>query len=139
MSESGTNVSPSLPGQPTLPSGHDPTGQGVAELKRCDRPAPLELVTAVGDAVDFAAEYLAQPPRVPVMVTVAEHDVLRRGALIAEPVGPRGRHHRINEYALGREVIRVDVHPDVGMADGPMPEARGDLIHGRQATPTGVG
>ena len=54
--------------------GDDTAGKLVAEVERHDRAAPIELVQPVPDAVDLAAEGLAQPPRVTIVVAVGEED-----------------------------------------------------------------
>lgn len=82
----------------------------------------------IADAVDRRAEPLLQLPGVAVVMAVGQQDVLRRTVFLKlfEAVGGD---HRIEDDPFGGEVVRADVHSDVLMARGPMPQARADLAH----------
>ena len=84
--------------------GDDAARQLVLELERLDRATSLELVEPVADAVHRAAEGFAQLPRVAVVVAVREQQVLRP-AVLFEPPEPLRRDHRIDQNALGSEIV----------------------------------
>ena len=153
MSQSGTKVSPSTPGQRTTPSAQasarwagdvqrglvgadradlvddDPAGKLVPELKRRHRPPALQLVQAVGDAVHLAAEGLPQPPGVAVVVAIGQHDVPGAAVALGEPVRSVRRKHRIQQHTLVLEVIRAHRAADMRMTGGPVPQPWSDFLH----------
>ena len=65
-------------------------GKLVTEVERLDRAATFELVHAVADAVHRAAERLAQPPGVAIVVTVLGFNLLGDG--LRDLLDPTTRH-----------------------------------------------
>src|SRR5579875_1788796 len=106
------------------------TGQFVTEVKCLDRPAPLQLIESVADAVNRAPEVLAQPPCLAVVVAVGEQHVLGLAVLL-EPVQSLRWDHRIQQNPLGLKEVRADVHTDALVTSAPMPNPRRNLAgHG---------
>ena len=96
----------------------------------CIRAASLELVEPAADAVHRAAEGVTQLPRVAVVVAVREQEVLGP-ALLLEPPEALRRDHRVDQHALGGEVVRADFAADALPERLPVPKTGGDLLHDR--------
>src|SRR5439155_25437394 len=77
-----------------------------------------------------AAEGVAQLPRVAVVVAVREQEVLRP-AVPLEPPEALPRDHRVDQDTLCGEVVRADLATNALPERLPVPETRGDLLHGR--------
>ena len=87
--------------------GDDAAGQLVAERKRGDRAARLELVDPGLRTMDRAVERLLQTPRVAVVVAVGQHDMFRLCPL--EPPDPLGGQQRVQHNAFATQIVRADV------------------------------
>ena len=95
----------------------------------CIRAASLELVEPAADAVHRAAEGVVQLPRVAVVVAVGEQEMLG-SAVPLEPPEALRRDHRVDQHALGGEVVRADLAADALPKRLPVPETGGDLLQG---------
>src|SRR5436309_11105851 len=85
----------------------DPTGQLVTEVEWFDRTSAFELVKAVADAVNRAAERLPKLPGVTVLMPVGQERVGGCPVLL-EPSRAFRRNHRIDHHPLGDQVVRAD-------------------------------
>jgi hypothetical protein len=101
--------------------GNDAARKLVAEVERRDRAATFELVQAATHAMDFAAEALAQPPGVAVVMAIGHQHVLRCAVLL-EPLGAFGRGHRVDQDSLALEVVRVGLTVRVLVLRAPVPQ-----------------
>ena len=111
----------------------DASWQLVSEIERLCRTTSLQLVHPVPDAVDRATERVPQAPRLAVVMPVGEQYVLRN-AVLFEPAQAVLGDHRIDQHARVREVVRADGAVNVLVPGRPVPQARGDLLHGLRPT-----
>jgi hypothetical protein len=117
--------------------GNRSAGELLVEVEGLDRAASFDLVQPVANAVHCAAELVAEPPAVAVVVAIGEQDVLGRPVLV-KPLESLGGHHRVDEHALGEQEVGADVHVDLVVTCGPVPQAGGDLSHGAQPNAVAV-
>src|SRR6188472_3671184 len=111
--------------------GDDAPRKLVPEVEGLHGRAALELVHALTDAADGRVEALHEVPARAVVVAVREQDLARRPVL-GEPVEALGRRDRVDQSPLRRKVVRMNADLDTGMRRRPMPDARNDLLHGRE-------
>src|SRR5581483_747853 len=101
----------------------DRAEQLVPEVERLHGPATLELVQAVSDAMNRAAERLAQTPGIAIVVPIGQ-DRVRGSAVSFEELEAIGRNHRIEDDPLTLEVVRAHLSADPLADSGPVPETR---------------
>ncbi len=81
--------------------------------------------------MDGRAEGVTKAPRMPVVVAVGEHDVLRH-AMLLKPRQAFVRDQRVNRDALPLEVVGAERGPDQLAPCLPMPHSRSDFTHERR-------
>jgi hypothetical protein len=146
---------PSLTGQRTTPSAHAsarlaamwsavssgqiastsnataPPGSSSPKSNAFTEPRPSSSCNPLRMQCTVHLKASRRRPGVAIVVTVGEQHVLGWLALL-EPLQSLGRDHRVDDHALGEQVVGADIHVDLVVPCRPVPQSGRDLLHGAQ-------